>query len=140
MGKQVLNLASYNFPGLAGDEVIKWTMIPSHAASPIIRIRLQSAATLSVSASAPAKPSNPATPAPHDARSFDIVGEERLLQDFVDEARAQERGPITCAPHCEAPPMDAVPPVRLTSHAVHISNAVAVESCKVLQVGGAGHH
>ncbi|KAH9038444.1 hypothetical protein EDB84DRAFT_1093471 [Lactarius hengduanensis] len=64
-------------------------MIPSHAASPIIHIRLQSAATLYVSASMPAKPSYPATPAPHNARSFEIAGEERLLQDFVDDALAQ---------------------------------------------------
>ena len=32
---------------------------------------------------------NPATPAPRDALSFDIAGEERLLQDIVDEALAQ---------------------------------------------------
>ncbi|KAH9032001.1 hypothetical protein EDB85DRAFT_2237926 [Lactarius pseudohatsudake] len=36
-----------------------------------------------------AKPPNLATPAPHDAPSFDIAGEERLLQDIVDEALAQ---------------------------------------------------
>jgi len=59
--------------------------IPSHAASPIIHIHLRSAATLSPSA----KPPNPATPAPRDAPSFDIAGEERLLQDIVDEALAQ---------------------------------------------------
>ncbi|KAH8995908.1 hypothetical protein EDB92DRAFT_1942798 [Lactarius akahatsu] len=63
--------------------------IPSHAASPIIHICLRSAATLSASASTPAKPPNPATPAPHDAPSFDIAGEECLLQDIVDEALAQ---------------------------------------------------
>ena len=58
--------------------------IPSHAASPIIHIQLRSA-TLSASA----KPENPATPAPRDVASFDIAGEERQLQDIVDEALAQ---------------------------------------------------
>ncbi|KAH9060273.1 pyridoxal phosphate-dependent transferase [Lactarius vividus] len=38
---------------------------------------------------ASAKPPKPATPAPCDAPSFDIVGEECLLQDIVDEALAQ---------------------------------------------------
>lgn len=58
--------------------------IPSHAASPVIHIHLHSATP-----SASAKPSNPATPAQRDAPSFDIAGEERLLQDIVDEALAQ---------------------------------------------------
>ncbi|KAI9452050.1 pyridoxal phosphate-dependent transferase [Lactarius psammicola] len=61
--------------------------IPSHAASPIIHIHLRSAATLSPTPSA--KPPNPATPAPRDAPTFDIIGEEHLLQDIVDEALAQ---------------------------------------------------
>ncbi|KAH9015327.1 hypothetical protein EDB85DRAFT_2295648 [Lactarius pseudohatsudake] len=34
-------------------------------------------------------PPNPTTPAPRDALSFDMAGEERLLQDIVDEALAQ---------------------------------------------------
>ncbi|KAH9166990.1 pyridoxal phosphate-dependent transferase, partial [Lactarius sanguifluus] len=59
--------------------------IPSHAASPIIHVHLRSAAT----PASPAKPPNPATPAPHDAPSFDIAGEECLLQDIVDEVLAQ---------------------------------------------------
>ncbi|KAH9034364.1 serine palmitoyltransferase [Lactarius deliciosus] len=63
--------------------------IPSHPASPIVHIYLRSAATLSASTSVSAKPPNPATPAPRDAPSFDIAGEERLLQDIVDEALAQ---------------------------------------------------
>ncbi|KAH8980688.1 serine palmitoyltransferase [Lactarius akahatsu] len=63
--------------------------IPSHPASPIIHIHLRSAPTLSASTSVSAKPPNPATPAPRDAPSFDIAGEERLLQDIVDEALAQ---------------------------------------------------
>ncbi|KAH9060253.1 serine palmitoyltransferase [Lactarius vividus] len=63
--------------------------IPSHAASPIIHIHLRSAPTLSASTSASAKPPNPATPAPRDAPSFDIAGEERLLQEIVDEALGQ---------------------------------------------------
>ncbi|KAH9027011.1 hypothetical protein EDB85DRAFT_152279 [Lactarius pseudohatsudake] len=60
--------------------------IPSHAASPIIHIHLRSSAP---AAPVSAKPSNPTTPAPREAPSFDIVGEERLLQDIVDEALAQ---------------------------------------------------
>ncbi|KAH8980692.1 serine palmitoyltransferase [Lactarius akahatsu] len=66
--------------------------IPSHATSPIIHIYLRSAATLSASTSVSAKPPKPATPAPRDAPSFDIAGEERLLQDIVDEALAQGCG------------------------------------------------
>ncbi len=62
-------------------------MIPSHAASSVIHIHLRSATTPSASASA--EPLNPATPAPRDAPSFDIAGEERLLQDIVDKALAQ---------------------------------------------------
>ncbi|KAH9008667.1 hypothetical protein EDB84DRAFT_1595485 [Lactarius hengduanensis] len=49
----------------------------------------KSAATLSASTYASAKPPNPATPAPRDALSFDTAGEGRLLQDIVDEALAQ---------------------------------------------------
>jgi len=52
--------------------------IPSHAASPIIHIQLRSAT--------PSASANPATPAACDALSFNIAGEERLLQDVVDEA------------------------------------------------------
>ncbi|KAH9060420.1 hypothetical protein EDB83DRAFT_2224261, partial [Lactarius deliciosus] len=62
--------------------------IPSHPASPIIHTHLRSAPMRSASTSASAKPPNPATPAPRDARSF-TAGEERLLQDIVDEALAQ---------------------------------------------------
>ncbi|KAH9034406.1 hypothetical protein EDB83DRAFT_2525241 [Lactarius deliciosus] len=59
--------------------------IPSHAASPIIHIHMRSVATPSACAKLP----NPATPTPREAPSFDIAGEERLLPDIVDEARAQ---------------------------------------------------
>ncbi|KAH9021688.1 hypothetical protein EDB83DRAFT_2679269 [Lactarius deliciosus] len=59
--------------------------IPSHAALPIIHIRLRSSAP---AATVSAKPSNPATPAPREAPSFDIVG-ERLLHDIVDDAGTQ---------------------------------------------------
>ena len=58
--------------------------IPSHASSPIIHIHLRSA-TPSASAKAP----NPATPAPREVPSFDIAGEERPLQDIVDEVLVQ---------------------------------------------------
>ncbi|KAH8991594.1 hypothetical protein EDB92DRAFT_1798131 [Lactarius akahatsu] len=58
--------------------------IPSHPALPIIHIHLRSAST-----SVSAKLLNPATPILCDALSFDIVGEERLLQDIVDEVLAQ---------------------------------------------------
>ncbi|KAH9018644.1 serine palmitoyltransferase [Lactarius pseudohatsudake] len=71
------------------DRVEAITIIPSHAASPIIHIHLRSAPTLSASTSASAKLLNPATPAPRDAPSFDIVGEGRLLQYIVDEVLAQ---------------------------------------------------
>ena len=59
--------------------------IPSHAASTIIHMQLRSATP---SASGPTKPANRATPASRDAPTFDIAGEERLLQDIVDEALA----------------------------------------------------
>ena len=61
--------------------------IPSHAASPIIHIHLRTA-TPSLSVPAPKAP-NPATAASQDAPSFDIPGEERLLQDIVDEVLVQ---------------------------------------------------
>jgi serine palmitoyltransferase len=61
--------------------------IPSHAASPIIHIHLRTA-TPSLSVAAPKAP-NPATAASRDAPSFDIAGEERVLQDIVDEVLAQ---------------------------------------------------
>ncbi len=64
---------------------IEVTTVPSHAASPVVYIHLRSVAA----PSAPAEPPNPATPAPRDAPSFDIAGEERLLQDIVDEGLAQ---------------------------------------------------
>ena len=60
--------------------------IPSPAASPIIHIHLRSPAQLS---SATLKAPNPATPAPREPPSFDIAGEERVLQDIVDEVLAQ---------------------------------------------------
>ncbi|SRR6266702_7715344 len=66
-------------------ERVETLTIPSHTASPIIHVHLRSAAMPSLSA----KPSNPATPAPRDAPSFDAASEGRLLQDIVDEALAQ---------------------------------------------------
>lgn len=69
--------------------------IPSHPASPIIHIHVRTPPATHMSplsvpaASASAKPSNPASPAPRDAPTFDIAAEERLLQDIVDEALAQ---------------------------------------------------
>ncbi|KAH9016170.1 hypothetical protein EDB84DRAFT_1632326, partial [Lactarius hengduanensis] len=68
---------------------VKAITIPSHPASPIIHTHLHSAPMRSASTSASAKPPNPATPAPRDAPSFNTAGEERLLQDIVDEALAQ---------------------------------------------------
>jgi serine palmitoyltransferase len=35
------------------------------------------------------KAPNPMTPAPREAPSFDITGEERVLQDIVDEVLSQ---------------------------------------------------
>ena len=60
--------------------------IPSHTASQIIHIQLRSAMP---SASASVKPVNPATLAPRDGVSFDIAGNERVLQDIVAEVLAQ---------------------------------------------------
>ena len=61
--------------------------IPSHEASPIIHIHLRTATpSLSVAAS---KAPNPATAASRDIPSFDIAGEEHLLQDIVDEVLAR---------------------------------------------------
>jgi serine palmitoyltransferase len=60
--------------------------IPSHAASPIIHFHLRSAAP---SSSATLKVPNPSTPALREPPSFDIAGEERVLQDIVDEVLAQ---------------------------------------------------
>jgi serine palmitoyltransferase len=60
--------------------------IPSHAASPIIHIHLRSATPMS---SATLKAPNPMTPAPREPPSFDIAGEERVLQDIVDEVLSQ---------------------------------------------------
>ena len=60
--------------------------IPSHAASPIIHIHLRSPAP---SSSATLKAPNPSTPAPREPPSFDIAGEERVLQDIVDEVLVQ---------------------------------------------------
>ncbi|KAI9452056.1 serine palmitoyltransferase [Lactarius psammicola] len=62
--------------------------IPSHAASPIIHIHLRSAATLSPDARLRSRRIQ-RPPAPRDAPTFDIIGEEHLLQDIVDEALAQ---------------------------------------------------
>ncbi|KAI9452065.1 hypothetical protein BJY52DRAFT_1090771, partial [Lactarius psammicola] len=69
------------------DRVVTIT-IPLHSPLPlpITHIHLRSAATPSPSPSPSAKAPNPATPAPREAPSFDIVGEERLLQDIVDKA------------------------------------------------------
>ena len=58
----------------------------SHAASPIIHIHLRSPAP---SSAATLKAPNPSTPAPREPPSFDIAGEERVLQDIVDEVLAQ---------------------------------------------------
>ena len=60
---------------------------PSHAASLIIHIHLRTA-TPSLTVAAPKAP-NPATAASRDVPSFDIAGEEGLLQDIVDEVLAQ---------------------------------------------------
>ncbi|EEB96389.1 hypothetical protein MPER_04487 [Moniliophthora perniciosa FA553] len=61
--------------------------ISSHPASPIIHIYLR---TNAPSAQPHAhKPSNPASPLPRDAPQWDIAGEEKVLQDIVEEALAQ---------------------------------------------------
>ncbi|KAI9435946.1 hypothetical protein H4582DRAFT_2100036 [Lactarius indigo] len=62
--------------------------ILSHAASPITHTgtHLHSSAP---AGSVSAKPPNPATPVLREAPSFDIVDEERLLQDLVEEVLTQ---------------------------------------------------
>ena len=60
--------------------------IPSHAASLIIHIHLRSPAH---SSAVTLKAPNPSTPAPREPPSFDIAGEERVLQDIVEEVLAQ---------------------------------------------------
>ncbi|KAH9018643.1 serine palmitoyltransferase [Lactarius pseudohatsudake] len=65
--------------------------IPSHVVSPIIHIYLRSAATLSASTSASAKPLNPATPEPRDAPSSREIVDEALAQG-VWTTRARLRG------------------------------------------------
>ena len=60
--------------------------VPSRAASPITHIHLRSSAQ---SLSAIMKAPNPSTPAPLETPSFDIAGEERVLQDIVDKVLAQ---------------------------------------------------
>ncbi|GLB39604.1 putative aminotransferase class I and II [Lyophyllum shimeji] len=69
--------------------------IPSHPASPIIHISIRSPSSTSLhpasAALSPVKPSNPASPLPRDAGTWDwdVEAEERLLQDVVEEALAQ---------------------------------------------------
>ncbi|KAH8983832.1 hypothetical protein EDB86DRAFT_3119660 [Lactarius hatsudake] len=70
-------------------DTVEAITIPSHPASPIIHTHLRSAPMCSASTSGSTKPPNPATPAPHNALSFDTAGEEHLLQDIVDEALTQ---------------------------------------------------
>ncbi|KAH9052809.1 hypothetical protein EDB87DRAFT_1825788 [Lactarius vividus] len=66
---------------------VEAAMISTHATSPIIHIHQHS--EMMPSTSAPMKPLNSATTIPREAPSIDIPGEERLLQDIVDEALAQ---------------------------------------------------
>ncbi|KAI9430383.1 hypothetical protein H4582DRAFT_2103885 [Lactarius indigo] len=54
--------------------------IPSHPTSPIVHVHLRSVAKPSASASA--RPPIPTTPVPRSAPSFDITGEESMLQDM----------------------------------------------------------
>ncbi|KDQ56574.1 hypothetical protein JAAARDRAFT_131811 [Jaapia argillacea MUCL 33604] len=67
--------------------------IPSHPASPIIHICVRPSSLqvpqLSITSSGSGKPSNPASVQPRDPPQFDIDGEERLLQEVVDEVLAQ---------------------------------------------------
>ena len=72
--------------------------VPSHAASPIIHICIrQSTSSTSLhpnsalSVLSPSKPSNPSSILPRDATrwEWDIEGEERLLQEVVEECLSQ---------------------------------------------------
>ena len=60
--------------------------IPSRAASPIIHIHLRSPAQ---SSAVTLKTPNQYTPAPREPPSFDIAGEEHVLQDVADEVLVQ---------------------------------------------------
>jgi len=70
--------------------------IPSHPASPIIHIYIRPTSSSSLhpaSATLPpaSKPSNPNSPLPRDAATWDwdVETEEKLLQDVVEEALVQ---------------------------------------------------
>ena len=63
-------------------DCIEALTIPPHVVLSIIHIHMLSATPLS---SVIAKVLNPMTLAPHEAPSFDVIGEVRLLQDIVDE-------------------------------------------------------
>ena len=67
--------------------------IPSHPASPLIHIHVRPPAASSLAVPAAHKGghhhSSPASIEPRDAPVFDIAGEERLLQEVVEEALTQ---------------------------------------------------
>ncbi|KAG5641098.1 hypothetical protein DXG03_006035 [Asterophora parasitica] len=69
--------------------------IPSHPASPIIHMHIRAPPTSSLhpasAAAATTKPSNPTSPVPRDASTWDwdIETEEKILQDVVEEALVQ---------------------------------------------------
>ncbi|KLO06517.1 serine palmitoyltransferase [Schizopora paradoxa] len=69
-------------------------IIPSHPASPVIHLQVKpipttSLAPPSASSPPPLKKSLPNSVQPYNPQSFDIIEEERLLQQVVDEALAQ---------------------------------------------------
>lgn len=69
-------------------------IIPSHPASPIIHLQVKplpttSLAPPSASSPPPLKKSQPNSVHPYNPQSFDIIEEERLLQQVVEESLAQ---------------------------------------------------
>ena len=70
------------------------------------------------------KAPNPSMPTPCEAPSFDIAGEERMLQDIVDEVLAQGVR-IICAYHlCRQELVEARLSIRLTATCGVVSQGV----------------
>jgi serine palmitoyltransferase len=64
--------------------------VPSHSTSPIIHIRIRSSSSVSEPLpSTVSKLSNPTSINPRNPQKFDYIGEERLLQEVVEECLAQ---------------------------------------------------
>ncbi|KAI0048661.1 serine palmitoyltransferase [Auriscalpium vulgare] len=101
--------------------------IPSHHASPMIHIhvRVPGPSTLQLPGPGAGKPSNPASVQPREPPVFDIEGEERLLQEIIDEAMAQGVW-VTRARRLRGQEfVDARPSIRLS-----VSSAFTKKECE----------